>query len=527
MPIQWIPCPACGTENSARATDAAITCDSCGAEITIGAPVAPPGPVRRSGDPMRRRAAASAPTAPPQKPATGTKALLVGLVVTIVGAAAAWALLRSGPPTPGAAPQPPPPSAEAPAGAPSPTTHGSSNATPAQPASKPLADDPAARIAAIRNAAPGDGAARHWNITNMLRDEAVAWRARGAPEDACKALDTACESALIDTLRENPNHLDARTRHGDVKLEPLTADFDDRDARYLSSNEEKALLAELERLTQAAERSRGWVSKAQFDAVAGPLMKKSAERRTTADAYFATDLGAKARREEIEKRAVLDRFAPSHKRWRIVHSEPYVLFIEESPKWDEIQKAQELVAHLRALSAAFMKEFGDALKLTVPKKPINVACFVDRKAFHEYLRGQKAERPPTEGDPPPGGKPGTESAPAEVSSVEAHFEPSNNMLVVHGECAVGTILHEGTHQLVHVCTPRPLPPHADSFWFQEGIAEWFGGSRVVKNADGTTTYEVGVLQEDDFTDQGTVGRLTMLALVPAKARFSLQSRRRS
>jgi hypothetical protein len=55
------------------------------------------------------------------------------------------------------------------------------------------------------------------------------------------------------------------------------------------------------------------------------------------------------------------------------------------------------------------------------------------------------------------------------------------------------IIHEGTHQVFDKYTKNMLKHEKQSFWFQEGIAEWFGGSNRLQGPDGAWRYETGML----------------------------------
>jgi hypothetical protein len=78
-------------------------------------------------------------------------------------------------------------------------------------------------------------------------------------------------------------------------------------------------------------------------------------------------------------------------------------------------------------------------------------------------------------------------------NVLAHYEPGTGRLALNKTVDHEIIIHEGTHQLFDRYTKDKLPHPRQSFWFQEGIAEWFGGSNRLQAKDGSWTYETGVL----------------------------------
>jgi hypothetical protein len=74
------------------------------------------------------------------------------------------------------------------------------------------------------------------------------------------------------------------------------------------------------------------------------------------------------------------------------------------------------------------------------------------------------------------------------------------------------VIHEGTHQVFDKYTRKRLPHLRQAYWFQEGIAEWFGGSSRIQAKDGSWTYEIGRLLD---------GRLDYMNDVAADKLFKL------
>src|SRR4029079_7518815 len=101
--------------------------------------------------------------------------------------------------------------------------------------------------------------------------------------------------------------------------------------------------------------------------------------------------------------------------------------------------------------------YGNAMGL-VPddQRPVPAVVFTSREAYHHYRSAKKEP---------------------DFAGTEAHFEPKFERLVLHHDCAPSTLLHEATHQLIRANVRAPLTTYKQAFWFHEGVAEWFAGSR--------------------------------------------------
>ncbi len=85
------------------------------------------------------------------------------------------------------------------------------------------------------------------------------------------------------------------------------------------------------------------------------------------------------------------------------------------------------------------------------------------------------------------------------NGIGGYFTPGNRMLTLYRQPKLmGVLFHEGTHQLVHFA----VGPNFKSPWFQEGIAEFFGGHRIkqVPDANGqlVNRYELGQFIAERF-----------------------------
>jgi hypothetical protein len=145
---------------------------------------------------------------------------------------------------------------------------------------------------------------------------------------------------------------------------------------------------------------------------------------------------------------------------------PFLVFVEEMGG-DE-RNAYHLDAKgdmFQALWDHLMKAYGERFKLTEPKKPFVVFVYKDRKGYEAH------EKTLTGGVPHPNRR--------------AHYDPRSRMVILYesdsrgmgslgGNEGAGTVMHEGTHQVMHYLAgdrERKVPPYV---WFQEGIAEYVG-----------------------------------------------------
>jgi hypothetical protein len=186
-------------------------------------------------------------------------------------------------------------------------------------------------------------------------------------------------------------------------------------------------------------------------------------------------------------------------RFRAFYHLPYVMLVERDARWEEADPAAAFARRLHGLRRAFFDLYGAALGVAPDRhRPVPVVVFASREAYHRYLAA-RGER--------------------DVLGTEAHFEPKDERLVLHAECRLATILHEGTHQLVRANIRAPLETYAQSFWFHEGVAEWFAGSRELGDGpDGVPRYEPGSLLRRDVEPGAFLGPLAILRGIPPAQR---------
>ena len=223
--------------------------------------------------------------------------------------------------------------------------------------------------------------------------------------------------------------------------------------------------------------------------------------RQAFDAMLQTRAGKAAREAEIRDLAALRTPLPGA-RFRPFYRLPYVILVEQDDRWEESEEADRVARVLLGLRKTFFEVYGAAMGIKPDdQRPVTVVVFTTREAYHHY---------------------GTARQMPDVAGTEAHFEAKVERLVLHHDCALSTLLHEGTHQLLRANIPRPLDTYQQSFWFHEGVAEWFAGARQVADGpDGLPRFEIGLLHAQDVERGRFLGPLAVIGEVPPANRFTL------
>ena len=161
-------------------------------------------------------------------------------------------------------------------------------------------------------------------------------------------------------------------------------------------------------------------------------------------------------------------------RWTPRVHKPYVLLIERDNGWDESKVAIEKAEALLSLYDIFYEKYRSPLALTDIGQPVPVVVFRKHSAYYEYGKAI-------------GASPGA----------VGHFEPASGRLFVSDTTEIDTTIHEGTHQLVAFNRRSFSGWQMKSYWFEEGVAEFFGGNHRIYDVKlGKSTYEIGRLQKD-------------------------------
>ncbi|HYC77057.1 MAG TPA: hypothetical protein VEI02_05455, partial [Planctomycetota bacterium] len=340
--------------------------------------------------------------------------------------------------------------------------------------------DATARLAELRGPTPPTDAAAAWALREKVEREADVWTVRNAPAGAVAALKDASAKLTEEALRFDPEFAAARDLRGEVRYRDELAPF--LEASWLDARErDKARTAHLWAMNKA------WLTRAEYDQRVKATLAAHGATLKEREAMMASPYGVAATKLIEETVADLAKHFPDGPKFIPEIAKPYVIFVEENASWDARLQARQCVDPLLELEATFFdlyQKFG----LVRLDRPVPVLFFRDRERYEDFSR-----------------KSGNPVGPGVI----AYFDWTTGRLVLndgpHGDYT--TRLHEGAHQLMFAYTKRDKPLELkeflkQSYWFHEGIAEWFGGSTRV-NVDGKWKYEVGNLQVDRITE--TIG----------------------
>lgn len=152
---------------------------------------------------------------------------------------------------------------------------------------------------------------------------------------------------------------------------------------------------------------------------------------------------------------------------------PYLFIVERDSSWDESDVALKKFKQLEELLMLFHGEYDHVFHLPELEKPLPIIVFKRASAYREYAVGKT------------------------LAGALGHFEHGTDRIVLSDEVGRDTLFHEGTHQLVTQYTKggRMNDFLGDSYWFQEGVAEYFGGTAVYTDPETKELrFELGVLQ---------------------------------
>lgn len=503
MSDQNIPCPSCGAEYDVTGMAAGSTfpCEQCGTAV----PVTPPAPAEPRPRPVRPAAARTAPARrapgrppgrPPVRPSVAAARagrgpaappkrrtlLMVELGLLAVGIIVVLVLNPFGKkeapaPTPGVAPKP---------------------EAPKEPS---LADIVAAKEKAAAGNADSLVEVADWCDAETRR------RTEGSPDTPARARETTLLSdararALAAALDADPGHAGARTALGYVKAE-IPEDLLDEEV----AGDDAALRAKQKALRgfQAALRTdRGWLPARDHKALAAAVedlrRARTAREEMLNDPFYRRADGV-GREIAAELRELFkgpppkapagedgapptsgpspapDAFTKTFL-WRV--HRPYVVLVEEDPSWMADAVTREKAAPLHSLCRVFYEEY-KFLGLHEVDTPIPVVIFRKGDGYQEYNRRRGND----------------------LKNAAGHYEQWSGRLFVYDGTDNSTIIHEGTHQLIAYNTRKKVESSrgnrkahdVDSYWFQEGVAEFFAGNhRTLDPATNEWTYSIGRLQ---------------------------------
>ncbi len=154
---------------------------------------------------------------------------------------------------------------------------------------------------------------------------------------------------------------------------------------------------------------------------------------------------------------------------------PYVAAIQRASGTSVDDLEKEFGKAFAGLYATFMGRYRDRFQLDELTEPVPVVLFGSAEHHDAFVLKR---------DP--------KSTYLAKNGIGGYFNPTDRKLTLYRQPhLMGVLFHEGTHQLVHFA----VGPNFQSPWFQEGIAEFFGGHRIqqVPDANGrlVNRYELG------------------------------------
>ncbi|HEU4394211.1 MAG TPA: hypothetical protein VFS92_01520, partial [Planctomycetota bacterium] len=243
------------------------------------------------------------------------------------------------------------------------------------------------------------------------------------------------------------------------------------------------------------DKNAAWLSKEQSAKLDKAIEVLTAELARASDPVFQRT------KQEMENIRLNPSFAGMQ--FAAESFRPYVIFAEASDRKDEADRVVQLTGKVMTfLYARWLKFMKEDLKLDPPTLEslkddrLKIFVFKSRESFDAWHERQGGRAP---------------------QFAAAYYEHGRNrMIMMHLDSFdPGTIMHEGTHQLIHYYAryfceqddhaeaekkgqPKERVEYDDRrlnsgfFWFQEGIAEYFGGAVKDKNIDGE--WRIGALQ---------------------------------
>ena len=379
------------------------------------------------------------------------------------------------------------------------------------------------RIAAAKKQ---DSAEACWTAAAELRTLVAGWTAKGRTATEVAPLEAEAERLVGETERIDATFAPLHLARGDVLYADEMLEY--ANASWLESTEQASAEDLHKSLKATAEGSGGWLSSTRLGSMQS-MVAKLAPQKKAWDEFAAS--GFYLRAQEMAKDTISDldqRFSqrstdtdekdPRLKgkgdfKWSGVvmttdpSLKPFVFFVQKDESWNPLRVARSRSRSLKALEDIIRTEYGASLNLKPLEDPIPVLLFRNYAMYRKYS-GQD------------GG----------AGGAYAHFEPMTGRLAVHDDCDHTTIMHEGTHQLMWAWTDRKGRPTlmdmmGRSYWFQEGIAEWYGGASRIVLPSGESTYEIGKLHQGRLssirqsqTNEGRKSLFTLRELIDTRYR---------
>ncbi|MEE9391488.1 MAG: DUF1570 domain-containing protein [Planctomycetota bacterium] len=288
-------------------------------------------------------------------------------------------------------------------------------------------------------------------------------------------------------LAMDPNNDALRVSLGWHKVE---VDFDDvGEAPYLDTTDFDELKKVKKLLKAAGEKSGhtiwlrpGWNGEARYNKFLASIEKKRvAYAKLMEDPW---EQKAQKIAEEVGAFIRKDLENDSYKFVARTHR-PYVLIVEKDSRWNETEVARKRGEALTQLHQIYYEKYASNVKLEKVKDPVPVIYFHNHDAYVRYTQKRG------------------------MGGASGHFEPSTGRLFTSKETDIGTVFHEGAHQLSFFSSGASVSFLERSYWFEEGLAEYLAANTISKDKENDRwVYEIGLLQK---------GRLNYWRTNPQKA----------
>lgn len=291
-----------------------------------------------------------------------------------------------------------------------------------------------------------------------------------------RRLEKALPDLYVVMLQASPERDDLRLKTGQRKLDvdlnamlKLPYMDDDEDLDRVDK-----LIDSLADVIETSPSGDKWIPAGFKDAAKLAAVQKLAEDRKAEfeekkkDPFFV-----KAMQVLDETRSALGQKLNTAYEWVGRYHHPYIFVIERDKSWNETDVANEKAEQLQQLITAFKSEYGAMVELPEFEKPFPIVVFKRRTAYSKYVAGSVG-----------------------ISAL-GHYEHGSGRLMVSEGAGRDTLFHEGTHQLVAYYTQVDTIATflSRSYWFQEGVAEYFGGTSISLDPETKKwNYDLGVLQ---------------------------------
>lgn len=350
-----------------------------------------------------------------------------------------------------------------------------------------------------------------WRSATTIKNVMDKWSGT-APSGVIAELKSSYDRLLDKVIEIDPDHGEARAFRGEIKYGDALLKY--VEASWLPDGDRTIAKRVHDRLKRIADKRGGWIPKerqGEIDRIVTKYAAEEQKRKAFVEGPFyakamamkeevAKDLqealvNAKKNFKELED--MLNSDANKHlpeavkkaliANWResmtkgvddreyeaVLTHAPYVLFVEKNEQWDPHLVAKQVLGPLTSLNEIFLDKYEKKFELENNMEPIPVVYFRTADAYQQYRWGKFKAQP--------------------NRAILAHFEHDKGRLVIHDETDKGTIMHEGTHQLFWYHAKVKSDFAEQSYWFQEGVAEWFSGHRRYTVGE-DWRYELGLLQ---------------------------------